>query len=147
MAGDNKFIPTEGVVMVVKRLKVEDRRRCIGCMLCCQACARLLGDFSVYRSAVNVKTTGGMSGEFLITTCQACEEPGCAEACQFEALTPRNGGGVVFHKDKCTRCGKCADNCPIGAIRKDEEEFPIICKHCGYCTNYCPHQCIVLKEE
>lgn len=132
---------------MVRKLKVEDRRRCIGCMLCCQACARLFGDFSVYRSAINVRTTGGMSGEFIITTCKACEEPGCMEACQFGALTKREGGGVVFHEKKCTRCGACVEGCPIGAIRMNEEGYPIVCIHCGYCTNYCPHGCIVLKEE
>lgn len=127
-------------------LKVADRRRCIGCLSCRQACARLRGEFSIANSALDVKTAGGMSGEFIINICMACDDPACMEACKFEALTKRKGGGVVFHKDKCEKCGACAKACSVGAIRMDQFNYPIICKHCGYCTKYCPHSCITVKE-
>ncbi|SEF71893.1 Fe-S-cluster-containing dehydrogenase component [Caloramator fervidus] len=129
-----------------KVLRVVDRRRCIGCLSCRQACARLRGDYSPSNAALDVKTAGGLSGEFVITICVACEEPACMEACKFGALTKRNGGGVVFHKEKCTKCGACAKACSISAIRMDNEGYPIICTHCGYCTRYCPHRCIATKE-
>lgn len=127
-------------------LQIEDRRKCIGCLSCRQACARLRGDFSVANSALDVKTSGGLSSEFIINICRACNEPACMEACPVEALTKRNGGGVVFHKDKCTNCGACLKNCSISAIRMDSENYPIICNHCGYCTKYCPHRCISVRE-
>jgi carbon-monoxide dehydrogenase iron sulfur subunit len=131
---------------VVKILKVEDPRRCIGCMLCSQACARLYGDFSVFRAAIHVHTTGGMPEEFIITSCRACLNPSCREACPCDALKAREGGGVVFLKESCSACGACLQGCPIGAIRADEDNHPIICRHCGYCAKYCPHNCIILKE-
>ena len=129
-----------------QRLHVEDRRRCIGCLSCRQACARLRGEFSAANSALDVRTSGGLSGEFIINICRACDEPACMEACKNEALSKREGGGVVFHKDKCIKCGACVGNCSINAIRTDDEKYPIICTHCGYCTKYCPHMCITAKE-
>lgn len=129
-----------------KVLTVKDRRRCIGCLSCRQACARLRGEYSVANSAIDVKTAGGLSGEYLITACRACENAACMEACKFGALTKRNGGGVVFHKDKCTKCGACKMACSISAIRMDDDKYPIICTHCGYCAKYCPHKCIAVKE-
>ncbi|CDF58514.1 4Fe-4S binding protein [Thermobrachium celere] len=131
---------------MAKVLKVADRRRCIGCLSCRQACARLRGEFSIANSAIEVKTSGGYTGEFVINICRGCEEPACMEACKFGALTKRNGGGVIFHKDKCTKCGACGVACAVNAIRFDEEGYPIICTHCGYCTKYCPHRCITTKE-
>lgn len=127
-------------------LKVADRRRCIGCLSCRQACARLRGEYSVAISAIDVKTAGGFTGDFVINICRACMDPACMEACKFGALTLRKGGGVVFHKDKCEKCNACAVACSVSAIRMDSDGYPIICNHCGYCTNYCPHKCIVLKE-
>lgn len=127
-------------------LKIQDRRRCIGCLSCRQACARLRGDYSAANSAIDVKTLGGLSGEFVINVCRACSDPACMEACKFGALTKRNGGGVVFHKEKCIKCGACSKACSISAIRMDSEGYPIICKHCGYCAKYCPHRCIAVKE-
>jgi Fe-S-cluster-containing dehydrogenase component len=127
-------------------LKVADRRRCIGCLACRQACARLRGEFSAAISAIDVKTAGGFSGDFVINICRACDEPACMEACRFDALAKRRDGGVVFHKDKCEKCGACSTACSVSAIRMDDEGYPIVCTHCGYCTKYCPHKCIALKE-
>lgn len=131
---------------MAKALTVEDRRRCIGCLSCRQACARLRGEYSTAASAIDVKTSGGFSGEFIINICRACREPACMEACEFGALTLRRGGGVVFHADKCQGCRACEVACSVNAIRMDSEGYPIICTHCGYCTGYCPHNCISLKE-
>lgn len=131
---------------MVKNLKVEDGRRCIGCLSCRQACARMLGEFSPAYSALDVKTSGGLSGDFIINVCRACEDPACREACKFEALALRTGGGVVFDREKCKKCGACAEACGVSVISFDREDYPIICKHCGYCTRYCPHNCIILGE-
>lgn len=129
-----------------KTLRVIDRRRCIGCLSCRQACARLRGEYSVANSAIDVKTAGGFTGEFIINICRACQDPACAETCKFQALKLRDGGGVVFNKENCAKCGTCKDACSVSAIRMDDEGYPIICTHCGYCTKYCPHGCIAVKE-
>ena len=131
---------------MAKALRVEDGRRCIGCLSCRQACARLTGEFSPAYSAIDVKTSGGLSGDFLINICRACEDPACREACKVDALTLRSGGGVLLNREKCTKCGACAEACGVNAILMDRNDYPIICKHCGYCVSYCPHKCIAIRE-
>lgn len=37
---------------------------------------------------------------------------------------------MMFHKNKCTKCGKCREKCP-NSLEK--------CTLCGNCTIYCPH--------
>lgn len=127
-------------------LVVKDRRRCIGCLACRQACSRVRGEYSIANSAIGVKTSGGFTGEFIINICRGCKSPACLESCIHGALVIRDGGGVKFQKDKCVKCGACREACSISAIRIDSEGFPIICTHCGYCTKYCPHGCITMEE-
>jgi ferredoxin len=46
-------------------------------------------------------------------------------------------------RDRCTQCGICVDNCPVGAIRLDP--YPVIepsCIHCLNCIRLCPEEAI-----
>ncbi len=45
--------------------------------------------------------------------------------------------------DKCIKCGKCVENCPVAAISlcKGDKQAHIdksICIECGYCKSICP---------
>lgn len=132
----------------VKRLRAEDMSKCIGCYSCMSACARNIHkNFSPQKSAVQIRTKGGLQTKFVANICRACQEPACAEACPAGALVPRPGGGISFKKDKCTGCGKCVAGCPTNAIGWDEEKkLPITCLHCGMCAKFCPHQCLKMEE-
>ncbi len=129
------------------RLKVKNPERCMGCMSCVFACARIVhGVISTDRSAIKVRTTGGVIGsEFAIITCRLCEEPACVHACEYEALL-MDKGRLNFEPEKCTACKACVEACLIGAITFDEElNKPIVCTHCGSCAEFCPHD--VLEVE
>jgi heterodisulfide reductase subunit A len=57
----------------------------------------------------------------------------------------------VVDSDMCTGCGTCTDNCPYGAIRKDETSgkavvTDVICKGCGICATNCPEGAIVINH-
>ena len=47
-------------------------------------------------------------------------------------------------KEKCTKCGACAEVCPMGVIDISKDGFPEpkscafrICINCGYCVDIC----------
>ncbi len=49
--------------------------------------------------------------------------------------------------EKCKRCGKCVENCPVAAIKlaKGDTQARIdksICIECGYCKSICPFKAI-----
>lgn len=130
------------------RLKIKAPERCIGCMSCVFACARTrYGVISMERSAIKVRSTGGVMGsEFTIITCRACEDPACAHACKYEALVMEKGR-LHLEPEKCTACKACVDACLIGAITFDEKlNMPILCVHCGSCVEFCPHSVLKLEK-
>ncbi len=76
----------------------------------------------------------------------------CALICPFGALVSVCGKispyKVVIGKDKCTRCGKCFDVCPVFAIEnKDSTGYRIssYCNKCGKCIDACPVDAIAVS--
>jgi len=57
----------------------------------------------------------------------------------------------VVDSNLCTGCGTCTDNCPYGAINKDEVSHKaivtdVICKGCGICATNCPEGAITINH-
>ncbi len=131
---------------MVKRIKVKNPERCIGCMSCVFSCARnRFKKVSLDDSAIKVVTAGGIESEFNVIACRACADPACVRACRTGALLPRDGGGNKFDPSKCNSCGECAKACLIGAITLDREKKPLTCTHCGWCAKFCPHDVLALE--
>ncbi|ACX52831.1 4Fe-4S ferredoxin iron-sulfur binding domain protein [Ammonifex degensii KC4] len=132
---------------MARAIRVKDPDRCIGCYSCMLACARLVHrSHSLTKSAIRVQTRGGLQSKWGIDVCRACPDAPCAEACPTGALTPRAGGGVIWRRNKCSRCGNCANACVLRVIHFDEEGYPIICLYCGHCARFCPQEVIVWEE-
>lgn len=133
---------TSGIV------KVKNPGQCIGCYSCMLACASVVHqNLSLNQSAILVKTSGGYPGRLVINICRGCTEPPCLEACSYDAIIPRSGGGIHFKRDKCTGCKKCVSSCLIGAIQYDHAQKTIIpCIQCGICTQWCPHHVLEMEE-
>ena len=132
-----------------KNLKVLNMTKCIGCLTCMITCAAAnQKSHSLQRAALNVKTSGGLSGKFVAFICRACrEERACAQACPSGALEERPGGGVIFHEERCLGCQRCQHVCAAAAINFDASaRKPLICKHCGLCARFCPHNCLAMEE-
>ena len=130
-----------------RRLGVKDVERCVGCQLCMFACARRYGFAGLERSAILVRSVGGVERGFSVIVCRACRDPPCARVCPENALVLRDGGGVVLVPKRCTGCGHCREACIIGAVLWDHESNkPIICVHCGYCVDFCPHGVLAVEE-
>lgn len=132
-----------------KVLKTDGMNKCIGCFTCMMTCAGVnRQNHSYSKSAIHIRTTGGLKGNFVAFVCIACrDERACAEACPTGALEKRAGGGVILKQEKCIGCRKCEKACVVGAVHYDEEEkMPIICKHCGVCARFCPHDCLRMED-
>lgn len=132
-----------------KVIKAYDMNKCIGCYSCMLRCSAVNHkSHSLEKSAIKIKTSGGLRGRFTSTVCLACnDERACLEACPSGALEERSGGGVILKSDKCIGCKKCMSACIVSAVSFDEDSNkPIICKHCGVCTRFCPHECLKIEE-
>ena len=132
-----------------KVLKADGMNKCIGCFTCMLVCAGVnQQNHSLAKSAIKVRTSGGLRGKFVSIVCIGCtDERPCAEACPSGALVERSGGGVLLKADKCIGCKKCVSACIIGAVNYDgASNKPIICKHCSVCTKFCPHECLRMED-
>ena len=129
-------------------LRPKGMNKCLGCLTCATVCAAANQDnHSISKSAIKIRTTGGMSSNFVAVVCRGCKEPACLEACPADALSPRPGGGVLLDAEKCVGCRRCVPACSVGAVNFDRDTSkPIICSHCGVCTTFCTHACIVMTE-
>ena len=131
----------------MKKIEVVDSERCVGCQLCMFACNRRFGSGGLAKSAIRVRSTGGVERGFVVIVCRACQDPPCLKVCPTGALSLRKGGGVLLDPSKCIGCGNCVKACPMGAIFWDSERNkPDICVHCGYCVGYCPHEVLEMRE-
>jgi ferredoxin-type protein NapH len=73
----------------------------------------------------------------------------CSLICPFGALASVFGRFTPYRvnidKDKCIRCGKCFDICPVLAIERqghDEYRISSYCNKCGKCIDVCPVKAI-----
>ncbi|HWR92063.1 MAG TPA: 4Fe-4S binding protein, partial [Desulfobacterales bacterium] len=51
---------------------------------------------------------------------------------------------MIVNKDKCTGCGTCVMDCPLGAVRLKGKKAVIDerCSECGACCRVCPEEAI-----
>jgi len=114
------------------------------------ACARMIyGSFSPHKSAIQIRSVGGVMSHMAANICTACAAPvPCVEVCPTDALTTRAGDrGMVYRKAECIGCHKCVEACPVQVIGWDgEEDKPIVCIFCGQCVRFCPHDCLEMVE-
>jgi Fe-S-cluster-containing dehydrogenase component len=131
---------------VAKRLAVVDAERCVDCLLCALACARRFGEGGLARSAIAVRSAGGVERGFVVVVCRACPDPPCLHACPVGAIE-KVAVGVKVLPDRCIGCRACVDACLIRAVQWDEEGGKaVICVHCGLCARFCPYGVVALEE-
>ena len=129
-------------------LNAKGMNKCIGCLTCANVCAVANHEnHSITKSAIRIRTIGGMTSNYIAVVCRGCDAPACALACPAGALELRPGGGVLLNAEKCFGCRRCVPACSVGAVNFDKETLkPIICCHCGLCTTFCTHDCLVMME-
>ena len=98
--------------------------------------------------------------------CQGCLAHPCKEVCPKDAISIVQGKSFI-DQEKCIKCGKCADECPYGAILKFERPCAEACGmdaigsdelgrakidydkcvSCGMCLVNCPFAAIADKSQ
>ena len=131
-----------------KILRPKEMNKCLGCFTCMTVCSVMnQKNHSLIKSAIKVRTKGGLGSGFIAIACLGCRDPACMEVCPSHALRKRPGGGVLLEAEKCIGCRACDTACIMRAINFDEEtNKPIICRHCGICARFCPHDCLQMIE-
>lgn len=78
----------------------------------------------------------------------------CSLICPFGALVSICGNvspyKMAIDKEKCTRCGKCQDVCPVFAVENknsDEYKISLFCNRCGKCIDVCPINAVNILSE
>ena len=69
----------------------------------------------------------------LSVACHHCQEPVCGRSCSTEAIWKRPHGIVLIDDSRCTKCRKCENDCPYGAIRWDGDANAV--RKCTPCVD------------
>jgi len=129
------------------RLSVVDVNLCVGCQCCMFACSRRFGYAGLSKTAILIRSAGGIERGFVVQVCRACENPPCAAVCPTNALKLRSGGGVLLEAAECVGCKLCINACAVDSVLWDDEsDKPMICVHCGLCAQACPYGVLELSR-
>ena len=128
----------------MKRLKFQ-KSKCIGCLLCAQACSAIHeGEYAPSKARINIETYYD-KGELKYhdSFCILCGI--CKKKCPEGAISMEDR--IIVDMDKCTGCGVCVSACPKKVVRIRDEKA-IICDTCDgnpYCAQICPQHALTFE--
>ena len=110
-----------GAITVNQGVASVDRSKCKACGKCVAACPRhlieLVPESAVYAVRCSSHDRGAAVKKVCKAGCLACKL--CEKQCESGAITVENNVAHIDY-EKCTKCGKCAEKCPAGVIRKKD---------------------------
>ncbi|MDD7428871.1 MAG: RnfABCDGE type electron transport complex subunit B [Oscillospiraceae bacterium] len=117
--GDCAAVCPQKAISIVNGLARVDRAKCIGCGLCAKTCPNQIIIITDIANHVEVCCSSTELGKDVRSVCKGgcigCKK--CEKTCEHGAITVENNLARIDHS-KCTSCGKCAEVCPVHAIRK-----------------------------
>jgi len=121
----------EASFQVTRRLIVIPER-CSGCRICELVCAiEHLGVNNPKKARIRAMVLYPQPVIRMPIVCLQCGDPKCAENCPTGAIN-RENGLVVLDEEKCVSCQQCVTSCPFGAMFvHDQVETPFKCDLCG----------------
>lgn len=113
-----------------------DAERCVKCESCTVACLDqndLAGGPDTWRNVFAFEE--GKFPQVRVTaisvSCQHCVDAPCVAVCPTGAVFKQDNGVVVVAKENCIGCQNCADACPFGVPRFDNDGKM---EKCGLCA-------------
>ena len=108
-----------GAITVDQGVARVDRSKCKACGKCVAACPRhlieLVPESATYAVRCSSHDRGAAVKKVCKAGCLACKL--CEKQCESGAITVENNVAHIDY-EKCTNCGKCAEKCPAGIIKK-----------------------------
>ncbi len=106
-----------------------DVSKCSGCRRCEVACS-FFHEERVSRRISRIKVVKIEDKWIDVSVvCQQCQERYCIK-CPESAITIGEMGEILVDLERCTGCGACERQCPIGAIEMVDDK-PLVCDLCG----------------
>lgn len=145
---------------MVKRIYI-DEDYCVSCGLCQVYCRTEHSEYDDIIKAHKKEDSEPVSGIFkeeeepssFAVQCRHCEEAPCIDACITGAMhRDPETGSVVRDEDKCVGCWSCLMVCPLGVVKRDEDEKSVAMK-CNLCPDKdtpvcvanCPNEVLELR--
>jgi carbon-monoxide dehydrogenase iron sulfur subunit len=125
-----------------------DLSRCTGCGRCAVQCAFFhTGKINGRLSRIKVLNLyeSGVDGPVV---CVQCRERYCLK-CPEKALSVGPEGQIYVSPTRCTLCGACEKNCPIGAL-EIFDDIVYVCDLCGgrpRCVEACTEGAVIWEKE
>ena len=109
----------QNAIRRVDGIAVVDEELCIGCGMCVRQCPKSLIELIPYGQKTAVRCLNTDKGKDVKLVCEAgcigCRL--CTKQCESGAITVDNNLARIDYS-LCEDCGKCAEKCPQGTIRK-----------------------------
>lgn len=104
-------------IHIINYIATVDDNMCIGCGACSKACPNgileiIPRDQKIFVACSN-RDKGADTRKICSNGCIGCKK--CEKVCEFGAITVENNCAHIDY-EKCTRCGKCAEGCPVKCI-------------------------------
>ena len=116
-----------------------DQTRCTGCHTCAVACKDwhdLPAELVNWRWVTTYEEGKfpNVSVTHLSISCAHCNQPACMKQCPEDAITKREGDGVVIiDAERCTGCRLCEEACAYDAIQFRSDNSPA--EKCNFCMD------------
>ncbi|NLL63420.1 MAG: RnfABCDGE type electron transport complex subunit B [Ruminococcaceae bacterium] len=103
-----------GAIQICDGIAVVNPLACKGCKLCVKACPKNIIEMVPLHEAKAInfcanKDKGAQANKQCKVSCIGCMK--CVKICEFDAIKVENNCAIIDY-NKCTGCGKCADECP-----------------------------------
>ena len=129
----------------MKKLVVTDKKGCMACLACTDACSNAFYKVSdLTKSCIQIVMD--KDGDPKPNVCLQCGK--CARTCKQNAITQNAKGVYMIDKKLCTGCGECVEVCPMGVMVKAADS-PVTskCIACGICAKACPMGILEIQEK